>query len=591
MRSWVARTAALREDHEWHAASSRGWLCAFSPVASPGHSASLRVDPGVRLVGDVPVDWLAGSNASVCRSRLANPCPEGTSAAIPDTEFALGAWSDDTSTLTLYRCPLGARALLYVCEPRSWIAFASLPEPLLAVPGVRARINEAAVALQLIGEDYYLQAEDATSFSKLRRLPAGHVLRFGESGVALSEYWGPNLAPPMDFGVDDPEVPAAMRRLIEAAVQRRVHGFNRVGSQLSGGMDSSAVTALAHARLDAGARLFTYTVRALDEQGQAVHSEEQRLASALTTELTTVTSRILPRHMAHRPSYLSGREVLERPLPEWAFRAGLDRGLLNALRDDGCSIVLTGWGGDEMVSARTRLHLLTMLAEGRWQMAMRNLASPNGCADLFQNLQRDLTAPLRAGLLPRPRWPTEVDESVRRIFGGKPLASWVSRARWHRGSLSLRQYRWRCLRASGFSQVLELHDWLGQQSGVSPSYPLLDRELVAFCHRMPAEWVTCGGIVRRGFRAALTNVLSSGHHRREKTRRPRVDNHKVRYRHHLLAQRALQDLAESGTWLHDYLNFSALVAAKRASAGMTGKIERIVAAVLVMARLEYDGVS
>jgi asparagine synthase (glutamine-hydrolysing) len=591
MRAWVSQTAASRDDHEWRDTSSRGWMCAFSLVANAGHTASLGRDPGWAMVGDVPPMWLIDPRFAEHRARLTTSPMQSVSSAIPEIEFALGGWSDDTAQLTLYRCPYGARALFYVCEPRSWIAFASLPEPLLGIPGVTGRIDEASLAAQLIGEETGLLEANATLFARLRRVPPGHALRFGSTGVSIERYWQPDVSLRLHCEPDDPQVPAALFRLLQAGVRRRVAGVKAIGGELSGGLDSSAVMVLAHAQRDADATLHGYTVRHHDEMDQAIFPEEQRLSADLAEQLTGMPQRVFSRNRADRPLPLFHEEYLRRPLSDWIFRAGPHRDLVQAVRDDGCGVLLTGWGGDEMASSRTGLHVLTLLAEGRWHLAALNLLPHDGWPGPLRTLWRDVIAPLRAGLFPAAIWTADEGVRLSAVFASKPLCQWLPRARWRRSSLSLRSQRWNAVHAVGFSQLLELHDWLGQRAGLSMSHPLLDRDLVTFCHAMPSEWVTDRGVRRRGFLAALAGILPPAHYQREKTRHPSfVDHPAWRSQQQELVRRATQKLAESDTWLHDYVNFPALIASRREGA-TRDRIDWTVDRILTIGRFQRDATS
>lgn len=587
LRRWLAASAASAQVSDWTSTASRGCFSAFSLVAGADHHAMVACDRGVRFVGDVPRAWLTGAGASARRARMA-AAPAGATLddAMPEAEFAMGLWDETASRLTLYRCPFGARALFYVCAPQEWIAFASLPEPLLALPGVRDVIDEAALPSQLLLSMADAAPRDATVFARLRRLPPAHRLRFTLDGVVVDEYWHFDAKRETAFGIDDPEVPRELRRLLDRAVRRRVDGHAHVGSQLSGGLDSSAVTALAHAQKDADARVHAYTILSRDEHRALIDPEERRLAEDLTARLDGVLVHHLPHDKARRPYYLYHRQYLERPLPDMVFKLGADHRLHAAARRDGCGVVLTGWGGDQMASARGSLHVLAMLGERRWTLAWRNLTRYEGLAGVARAIREDIVAPLLPGRPAQRRWTADESARIRAAFAGKPLAGIVEASTGAPDSRSLRQRRRDRLRRTGFAVSLELHDWLGQRAGVAVRHPLLDRDVISFCDGMPPEWVGHLGFKRRAFRAALADVLPSGAIAREKTLLSRpADNERWRRRYQAQQARALADLAASDTWLHQYLNLSALagIQANSATAGFS-PARQLGASALVVAR-------
>jgi hypothetical protein len=135
--------------------------------------------------------------------------------------------------------------------------------------------------------------------------------------------------------------------------------------------------------------------------------------------------------------------------------------------------------------------------------------------------------------------------------------------------------------------LLELHDWLGQRAGIAMAHPLLDRRLVAFCHRMPLEWIGDRGVDRRGFRSALVKILPAEHHEREKSRiTARPDEVDARRRQQDVVMRALNELADSRTWLHDFVNLRALAAARREVRSGPDPVGRVAAAVLATAHFK-----
>src|SRR5262249_36260922 len=89
-------------------------------------------------------------------------------------------------------------------------------------------------------------AGEDTGFAAIRQLPPAHVLEMGERGAHRTRHWRPWDA----LGAPAPQKNAAeaigaTRRMLAEAVQRRVPGEVPVGVFLSGGVDSSAIAALA----------------------------------------------------------------------------------------------------------------------------------------------------------------------------------------------------------------------------------------------------------------------------------------------------------------------------------------------------------
>lgn len=152
--------------------------------------------------------------------------------------FAVALWDAPRRRLALFRDRLGKKPLYYAVVDRQ-LVFASEIKCLLLHPAIRRDIDPVAL-FQYLG----LKNTSAprTIFAGVRQLLAGHLLIW-ESGQATTRpYWQANfspLPPPTEQ-----EAATEIRRLLEDAVRLRVDCDVPYGAYLSGGVDSSSVTAL-----------------------------------------------------------------------------------------------------------------------------------------------------------------------------------------------------------------------------------------------------------------------------------------------------------------------------------------------------------
>ena len=156
--------------------------------------------------------------------------------------FAFAIWDREAGALFLARDRLGEKPLHYAQLPDGTVAFASELGALLELPGIPRSIDPRSV------EDFLSLGyvpDPQTIFSGIRRLPAGHCLVLRRPGIAVMpkpiRYWQPpttTRAPSADA-----EVELAAR--LEASVRLRLMSDVPLGSFLSGGVDSGAVTGIA----------------------------------------------------------------------------------------------------------------------------------------------------------------------------------------------------------------------------------------------------------------------------------------------------------------------------------------------------------
>lgn len=245
--------------------------------------------------------------------------------------FSLGLWDERDKRLLLARDRLGVKPL-YLAETPGGIAFASEVRTLLAA-GAVPRVLSAR------GLHGYLRfgsvQEPDTLVEGVSSLEPGTTLVWSGEGGRVRRYWALPDAPPAPIA--RVEAVAEIRRLLHESVRMRLVSDVPFGVFLSGGADSSALTALASA--EAARPIHTFTV-VFDE---AEYSEETHAAE---------TARRFG--CVHHSVHVTGDEAGETF--DEALRSqdqpsgdGLNTWLVaRAARREGLSMTLSGLGGDEV---------------------------------------------------------------------------------------------------------------------------------------------------------------------------------------------------------------------------------------------------
>jgi len=169
-------------------------------------------------------------------------------------DFAFAIYDPARRQLSVARDVAGIRPLFYHHAPGRLFAFASQTEALRALPGVPAALNRPRLIDALVPS---LQGYDNTSsfFAGIQRLPPAHTLSVaGDGRLQLREYWTPVGRPPDPWPRSEQDWADGLRERLRDAVRCRLRGHVRVGSMLSGGLDSSALVALASNELAAQGR-------------------------------------------------------------------------------------------------------------------------------------------------------------------------------------------------------------------------------------------------------------------------------------------------------------------------------------------------
>ncbi|WP_258360190.1 asparagine synthase (glutamine-hydrolyzing) [Moorella sulfitireducens (nom. illeg.)] len=170
--------------------------------------------------------------------------------------FAFAIWSEKDQSLFLARDRLGVKPLFYTRRGSTFL-FASELKALLSHPAVMPEIDAEGLAeIFVIGP---ARTPGHGVFKGVAELKPGHCLLYHQNGISIRQYWKLESHPHLD---DLDTSTAKVRELLKDSVKRQLLSDVPLCSLLSGGIDSSAITAFAAGALqqNGSERLKTYSI-------------------------------------------------------------------------------------------------------------------------------------------------------------------------------------------------------------------------------------------------------------------------------------------------------------------------------------------
>ncbi|MED2944008.1 asparagine synthase (glutamine-hydrolyzing) [Bacillus swezeyi] len=170
--------------------------------------------------------------------------------------FAFAVWDEERDLLFAARDRLGVKPLFYSEQGTSFL-FGSEIKAILAHPEVKARVDRQGLA-EIFGLGPSRTPGNGV-FKGIKEVRPGHAMRFSKDGLTIWRYWNVKSEEHTDtFG----ETVENVRFLFEDAVTRQLVSDVPVCTFLSGGVDSSAITATAakHFEKEGKAPLHTFSI-------------------------------------------------------------------------------------------------------------------------------------------------------------------------------------------------------------------------------------------------------------------------------------------------------------------------------------------
>lgn len=415
--------------------------------------------------------------------------------------FAFVIWDEAEEKIFAARDRLGVKPFFY-SEKGSSLIIGSEIKAILAHPDVEAKIGFDGLSEVLALGPSHTPGHGI--FKGVMELRPAHALTFTRDGLKVWRYWQVKSEPHPD-SVD--ETVEKVRSLVRDAVVRQLVSDVPVCTFLSGGVDSSAITAIAaeHFAKEGKGRLHTYSI---DYEGndQYFHATEfQPNSDATYIQLMSDTF-----HTVHHRCVISNDElvqylteaVLVRDLPGMA---DIDSSLLWFCREIKKDFVvsLSGECADEIFGGYPWFHKKHELSSSQFPW-MRSINARNHLLSEGWRQKLNINEYIEARYL----------ESVTET----PLLNGESADEARRRQLFYLNMIW------FMPTLLERKDRMSMGASLEVRVPFADHRLVEYVWNIPWEMKTLGGHEKGILRKALEDILPNEILYRKKSPYPKTHN-------------------------------------------------------------------
>jgi asparagine synthase (glutamine-hydrolysing) len=289
--------------------------------------------------------------------------------------FAFAIWDSRRQQLVLARDRLGVKPLYYAKTGNS-LLFASEIKSLLQAKDLRASVNPQGLRRYL---SYRHSYGHGTLFNEIQQLPPGHYLTATADAVRVTRYWDvPQRGDVVSEGSAEAFLP-----LLEQSVTLRMISDVPLGSFLSGGIDSSVVTALM-ARHTERVRTFSIGFVPSDEN-------ELRWAQLVATRYGTEHHEFL---LGSQDFFSLVRQLVWHHDEPLTFPASIPLFLLSRESKAVATVMLAGEGADEILAgygSNVRTYWLQRIAS-RIPLPLRRLLASVALPPRVRAIARRATA-------------------------------------------------------------------------------------------------------------------------------------------------------------------------------------------------------
>lgn len=353
----------------WHDQSTAlGCLQLFNSAESLNEQQPIKIGPYV-CVADCRID----NRSELAKTLQLNPSTPDTTLIVHAYlkwgttctqrligDFTFIIWDQKCHRLFCARDHIGVKPLFYYNDSNLF-AIATEIKALFNIPEIKKTISEKNLASLLTHElimncDY----SENTLYKNIYRLTPAHQCVVTDRGFFKTQYWA--LDPKKETQLaDEKDYIAQYQALLKQSVKDRLRSHRYIASELSGGIDSSAVTAQA-AQLNKTLHAITHVA-----PKNPTYLDETMYANMLCSH-----NDIQHHHLIDADKYnisnATQYSLLVADQPLLVNNPILAHDVHKKAKQEDCGVLLSGFGGDECATGHAAYRLQTLAKQKQWRI-------------------------------------------------------------------------------------------------------------------------------------------------------------------------------------------------------------------------------
>jgi asparagine synthase (glutamine-hydrolysing) len=424
-------------------------------------------------------------------------------------DFAFAIWDSEKEELFCARDHFGVKPFNYYSNDDSFVFSSDIPG-ILAQNDIAFSVDEQYIADSI---SIVKSEKIRTTYNEIRKLPPAHYLILKQNKIEITQYW--ELQPQKTISKNNTEIIEEFKSLLIESVKCRSTGGNSVGTELSGGIDSSSVTAIASQFIKS--KTFSHVLP--DHLLDKIHpfKDEREYVNLLADYCEISERHFVKSENKTLIEVISENVSAFNGITQQNFGVFSDH-LYNSAMQENVSVLLSGFGGDEVVTSKSLGYLTELASKKQWEELKRDLKNQKlntiqylkALLKYYLKSQIPLIAKIVASIkYGKPWWFGKFENlAINEDFSEQLNIKERYFANYEKAkNLSLQEKNIERITHPHASQRLEYCSLIARKYGIEYRYPLLDIRLLEFYLAMPTRLKARNGVGRYAIRKAIEGIV------------------------------------------------------------------------------------